>query len=55
LESGLTLNETFTFAQSEVLFLGHKISAAGIEPDPEKINAITDMPIPQNVAEVMTF
>uniref|UniRef100_A0A4W5K9F3 ribonuclease H n=1 Tax=Hucho hucho TaxID=62062 RepID=A0A4W5K9F3_9TELE len=54
-ETGLTLNEKCTFAQSEVLFLGHKISAAGIEPDPEKISAITDMPIPQNVAEVRTF
>lgn len=54
-ETGLTLNEKCTFAQSEVLFLGHKISAAGIEPDQEKISAITDMPRPQNVAEVRTF
>ncbi|CDQ60651.1 unnamed protein product [Oncorhynchus mykiss] len=54
-ETDLTLNEKCTFAQSEVLFLGHKISAAGIEPDPEKISAITDMPTPQNVAEVRTF
>uniref|UniRef100_A0A8K9WN46 ribonuclease H n=1 Tax=Oncorhynchus mykiss TaxID=8022 RepID=A0A8K9WN46_ONCMY len=54
-ETGLTLNEKCTFAHSEVLFLGHKIIAAGIEPDPEKISAITDMTIPQNVAEVGTF
>ncbi|KAJ8346650.1 hypothetical protein SKAU_G00280510 [Synaphobranchus kaupii] len=44
-----------TFAQPEYLFVGHKVSAAGIEPDPEKIKAITDMPIPQNTADVRRF
>lgn len=54
-EARLTLNEKCTFAQSEVSFVGHKVSAAGIEPDPEKIRAITDMPIPQNTADVRRF
>ena len=35
--------------------MGHKISAAGIEPDPNNISAITNMLIPQNVTEVRTF
>ncbi|KAL6483174.1 hypothetical protein MHYP_G00080460 [Metynnis hypsauchen] len=54
-EAGLTLNEKCTFAQSEVLFVGHKVSAAGIEPDPDKIRAITDMPVPQNTADIRRF
>lgn len=35
--------------------MGHRISAAGIQPDPDKISTVTDMLIPQNVAEVRTF
>lgn len=54
-EAGLTLNEKCTFAQSETLFVGHKVSAAGVEPDPEKIRAITDMPVPENAADVRRF
>lgn len=35
-KAGLTLNEKCSFAQSEVLFVGHKVSAEGIEPDPQR-------------------
>lgn len=31
------------------------MSAAGIAPDPEKIRAVREMPIPQNVADVRRF
>lgn len=32
------------FFKTELLFLGHIISAGGIEPDPAKVEAITKMP-----------
>ena len=35
--------------------MGHKVSAAGIGPDSEKIRAITDIRTPQNPAEVRCF
>lgn len=54
-KAGLTLNEKCSFAQSELIFVGHKVSAAGIAPDPEKIRAVREMPIPQNVADVRRF
>lgn len=34
---------------------GHKVTAAGTEPDPEKIRAITNIPTPQNTADVRRF
>ena len=50
--SGMKLNNSkCEFMVAEVKFLGHLISAEGIKPDPEKIHAIADMPIPQNKEE----
>ncbi len=54
-KAGLTLNEKCSFAQSEVLFVGHRVSAEGIAPDPEKVRAIVEMTTPQNVADVRRF
>lgn len=34
------------FGANEITFLGHKVSAAGIKKDPEKVQAITKMPRP---------
>lgn len=42
-------------AQSEVLFVGHKVSSEGIAPDPEKVRAIVEVTTPQNVADVRRF
>lgn len=39
----------------KVKFLGHNISATGIEADPDKISAIEKMPEPRNVEEVCRF
>lgn len=54
-KAGLTLNEKCSFTQSELMFVGHKVSASGIAPDPEKVRAIRDMPTPQNVADIRHF
>ena len=45
-QEGLTLNDKYQFAVDRVTFLGHVISAQGIEADPGKIKAITEMPTP---------
>jgi len=41
--------------QKWVKFLGSIISENGIEPDPEKIQAVKEWPRPQNLTEVRTF
>jgi len=41
--------------QKRVKFLGSLISEQGIEPDPEKIEAVKEWPRPQNLTEVSAF
>ena len=55
-EAGVTLNlDKCQFSTDRVKFLGHVISSSGIEADPEKLQAIADLPPPQIVQEVRTF
>ena len=52
----MKLNESkCLFNQSEITFLGHKITSEGISPDPQKVSAIQDMPDPTNVKELQRF
>lgn len=44
-----------TLFQTEVAYLGHRVSKAGISCDPKKISAVQDWPIPTNVTEVRSF
>lgn len=39
----------------EVSYLGHKISADGIRPDPEKVKAISDYSRPLNEKQMRSF
>ena len=41
--------------QEKVKFLGSMVSADGIEPDPDKIQAIVDWPQPTNLTELRAF
>ena len=41
--------------QQEVVFLGHVVSEAGIKPDPAKIEAIVNLPVPQNLHNICVF
>ncbi|XP_029967090.1 LOW QUALITY PROTEIN: uncharacterized protein LOC115402705 [Salarias fasciatus] len=41
--------------QREVKFLGHVVNQAGVMPDPDKITAVTEWPIPTSVREVRAF
>ncbi|UYV66380.1 hypothetical protein LAZ67_4001492 [Cordylochernes scorpioides] len=53
---GLTINETkCTFGQPSVKFLGFIITNAGISPDPQRVQAIKDIPIPDTVGKTSTF
>ncbi|RXN27325.1 Transposon Ty3-G Gag-Pol poly [Labeo rohita] len=54
-KAGLTLNDKCVFAVKRVKFLGRTISAQGIEADQDKIQAILNMPEPQNVEGVRRF
>ena len=48
-EIGLKLNpDKCMFKSMQVLFFGHLVTSDGLKPDPKKINAITNMPVPQN-------
>ena len=41
--------------QLKVKFLGSVVSADGIEPDPDKIKAIVEWPVPENLMELRAF
>jgi len=43
------------FLRHEVSYLGHKISENGVKPDPEKIKAVQNFPIPRNQKNVKQF
>src|SRR5207253_11082832 len=48
---GITLNpDKCEFYKTEVTFLGHRLNAHGISPDPRKTQAVQDMPAPKNVS-----
>lgn len=54
--AGLTLKlAKCRFLSSKVAYLGHEISANGIEPGMEKTKAIKEFPPPRNVHEIRRF
>ena len=53
---GLKLNKTkCKFGLNEVKYVGHIFSSEGVRPDPSKIKAIVDMPMPENASDVHRF
>jgi transposase InsO family protein len=55
-EAKLSLKfEKCHFALAEVKYLGHIISREGVHPDPEKIEAVKNFPIPSSVKELQSF
>ena len=53
---GLKLDPTkCEFGKTKVKHLGYIVSADGISPDPDKVSAIKDWPIPTTVKEVKSF
>jgi transposase InsO family protein len=54
--AGLAANaEKCEFGKSELDFLGHRVSAAGIEPLPDRVQAIMDHPEPVTVKDMQNF
>ena len=55
-QKGLKLNkDKLHVAVSRVKYFGHILTTDGIEPDPDKVSAIRDMPPPTSKAELETF
>ena len=55
-EIGLKLNaDKCTFKSTQVLFFRHLITSKGLKPDPKNIDAIIQMPVPQNKAQLQSF
>lgn len=55
-EAGLKLRlSKCKFAQKQVSYLGHIISGKGVAPDPSKIEAVENYPIPTNLTELRAF
>ncbi|XP_064469925.1 uncharacterized protein LOC135384662 [Ornithodoros turicata] len=56
LEDGVRLNkDKCLFGVKEVVFLGHKIRAGGIQPTDDKVKAIHDAPAPNSKMELQAF
>ena len=54
--AGLRLKRSkCTFMRSSVEYLGHQISAKGIQPTEDKVRAIKDAPVPTNVTQLRSF
>ncbi|MGL4388093.1 MAG: reverse transcriptase domain-containing protein, partial [Brevinema sp.] len=43
------------FLRKEVAYLGHIITSKGLLPNPEKIKAVKDYPVPKNVKDIQAF
>ena len=43
------------FYQKKIQYLGHVISPEGIAVDPEKVRAITECPVPKDIADIQSF
>ena len=55
-EAGLTCSpKKCELFQKKVSFLGHVVSASGVECDPTKITAVSTWPVPENLKEVRGF
>ena len=54
--AGLTLKpDKCHFMRTKILYLGHIISNAGQEPDPEKIRAVLNFPTPNTLKDIRAF
>ena len=55
-DAGLKLKELkCNFFRSQIHYLGHMLWAEGIQPLPEKLDSITNMPAPENHTKVKQF
>lgn len=43
------------FAMEEIIFVGHQVKNGTIKPDPDKLRAIQEIPIPNDVTQLKSF
>jgi hypothetical protein len=43
------------FATRSIAYLGHVISATGVQTDPSKVTAVVNWPVPSNIKELQSF
>ncbi|KAK8756781.1 hypothetical protein V5799_000517 [Amblyomma americanum] len=54
--AGLQLNSSkCQFGRRQLTILGHLVDASGVRPDPVKVKAVKDFPIPQSSTDVRSF
>ena len=54
--AGLTLQpDKCHFLKKEITYLGHVITQSGVKPDPRKIEAVKDFPVPRSQKNVKQF
>ena len=55
-EVGLKLNAAkCIFEAKQVVFYGHLVHTKGLSPDPCKVQAISNMPVPSNKTELQSY
>ena len=55
-DEGLSINvEKCKFDVEETRYLGHILSTSGIRPDPRKVQALLDWPVPKTAKEIHQF
>ena len=54
-EAGLTLNDKCEFSRSSNRLLAHIIDSSGLHVDPQKTTAVTQFPVPSDVAGIQRF
>lgn len=55
-DANLTINVAKSkFCMREIRYLGHIVGDGCIKPDPNKVDAITNFPIPRNIRQVRSF
>ncbi|KAK2718757.1 hypothetical protein QYM36_005931 [Artemia franciscana] len=55
-DKGVRFNkEKCVFDTTSITYFGHRLTTSGIAPDPEKTQALENMPAPQNQEELQTF
>lgn len=54
--AGLQLNsKKCRFGRRQITILGHLVDASGVQPDPEKVRAVTNFPEPRSTHDVRSF
>ena len=54
--AGMTVNaRKCSFCRKELVYLGHVVTTDGVKPDPVKVQAVRDAPVPKTVRQVRAF